>query len=241
MTRLSRPLAALVLIASASGCALPHRLDAPSDFASPSRGRSEAERESEAGREVYGELIRRMLAQRQYYAALAHVQEQRRSSGPTDELTLLEADARRSLGEDAAAERLYRDLLRSDFAGPAYHGLGLLYARRDLEQSVQLLRQAVQRRPTDVTARNDLGYALMMSGRYREALPELATAIELDPRSDKARNNLIVLLLASGDEARARHVASEARLGKDALAGLRRQAQSLARSTGARSGNRGGR
>lgn len=176
---------------------------------------------------VHTDLIRGMLAKQQYYAALAHIEDQKRTTGSTRELKLLEAEARRKLGQGAQAEKLYRELLGTEYGGDAEHGIGLLYAARDLNSAVQHLRLAVQRRPTDVTFRNDLGYALMVSGRYKEALPELATAVELDQNNQLSRNNLITLLLITKDETRARQVARDSGVSDDELAGLRRKAQSL--------------
>ena len=235
---------ALIALGTLAGCSMPQRVGPSSaEFSITAPRASEQKRGKEqnpdedvdpaqASREVYADLIRGLLRQNQYYAALAHVQEQQQRGGNSDELQYLEAEARRSLGQAKAAEALYKGLLRGDHAGLAYHGLGLLHASRDLGRSVQLLQEAVRRRPTDVTVRNDLGYALMMSGRYREALPELATAVELDPAGEKARNNLIVLLLLSGDETGAARVAAQAGVGKETVARLRQQAQSLARSRG---------
>lgn len=178
-------------------------------------------------RRLYADLIRGMIAQGNYYAALAHVQQQQRQQGNTPELRYLEAEARRQLGQQDSAEALYRGLLRTSMAGPAYHGLGLLYATRDLGQSIEFLRQAVQRQPTDAQTRNDLGYALTRAGRYAPALAELATAVELDPASGKARNNLVLLLILSGDESGVKRIVRETGMTADDLNRLRRQAQSL--------------
>ncbi|HKY90198.1 MAG TPA: tetratricopeptide repeat protein [Nevskiaceae bacterium] len=182
---------------------------------------------------VHTDLIRNMLDQQQYYAAIAHIQAQQRERGdkPDPELQLLEATARRNLGQTAQAQDLYRQLLKSPFVAEAYHGLGLISARADLNTSVWQLRQAVQRKPTDAQMRNDLGYALMMAGRYNEALPELATAVELEAGSgsDKARNNLVLLMLVTGDEAAVQRLVQQSGMTDATLAGLRRQAQSLAR------------
>lgn len=220
---------ALLALAACSG---PQRLDEGGGAFRPSAtGARAVQRDSdedEAGRLVHSDLILGMLAQRQYYAALAHIEEQKNQLGATPELRWLEAEARRRLGQSQTAETLYRGLLRSDYAAQAYHGLGLLYASRDLRNAVQQLQQAVQRRPTDAEMRNDLGYALMMAGRYQEALPQLATAVELDPNGDKARNNLIVLLLLTRDEAGAKRVADQSGVSAKSLAALRKQAQSLA-------------
>jgi len=212
--------AALIMV-TLSACAMPSRVGGTQDGALRESTRSD-------DRQVHIDLIRGMLAKQQYYAALAHIQDQQRRSGSSRELTLLEAEARRKLGQSAAAEQLYKQLLGTDYDADAEHGLGLLYASRDLGAAVQHLRLAVQRRPTDVVFRNDLGYALMVAGRYREALPELSTAVELDPNDTLGRNNLIVLLLMNKDEARAKQVARDSGVSDEQLAGLRRKALSMA-------------
>lgn len=183
-------------------------------------------------RKVHTDLIRQMLAQAQYYAALAHVQAQVQESGPTDELRLLEAEARRKLRQTARAQEIYRELLRTSYVAEAYHGLGLISASGDLGTAIWQLQQAVRRRPADTEMRNDLGYALMMAGRYNEALTELATAVELEAGtgSEKARNNLVLLLLVTGDEAAVKRLVQQSGMTEAALAGLRSQAQSLARN-----------
>ncbi|WP_420465135.1 tetratricopeptide repeat protein [Panacagrimonas sp.] len=183
----------------------------------------------DARRKVHTDLIRGMLRQQQYYAAVAHIEAQVRESGPSDELRLLEADARRRLGQSAAAQAIYRELLRTEFAAQAYHGLGLTNVQTDLRTAVWQMQQAVQRRPTDTEMRNDLGYALMLAGQHGAALTQLATAVELETGSGskKARHNLILLMIVTGDEPAVKKLAQEADLTDTALAGMRRQAQSF--------------
>lgn len=184
----------------------------------------------ESQRQVHLDLIRRMLDQNQYYAALAHVQAQVQERGASPELRLLEAEARRKLDQRAQAQAIYRELLRSTYVAEAYHGLGLTNVKSDLRTAVWQLQQAVQRRPANAEMRNDLGYALMLGGRYSEALPELATAVELEAgKGDRARNNLVLLMIVSGDEAAVNRLVQQSGMTADTLAGLRRQAQSLKR------------
>ena len=149
--------------------------------------------------EIHADLIRQMLDKGQYYAALAHIEDAKRSGG-NDELTLLEGDARSHLGQRAQAEALYRKLLDTRYAAQAYHGLGKLYVETDLEGAIGNLRKAVERAPTDVDFRNDLGYALMEAGRYTEANLQLSTAAELAPDQLKSRNNLIILMMLVGNK-----------------------------------------
>jgi Flp pilus assembly protein TadD len=227
-----------LLILLGSACAMPARLDGPPrpsreklaapEAAVPASPEVQAARaETEV---IHTDLIRSMLAQGQYYAALAHVEAQKGAQPVSPGLRLLEAEARRKLGQNAEAVALYTSLLRGPEAAPAHHGLGLVYAgNQQLGPAVQHLQQAVRLRPTDVEFRNDLGYALMIAGRYPEALTQLATAVELDPDGSRSRNNLILLLLVTGDEARAVQLARDSGLNASALAGLRAQAQSLSR------------
>ncbi|MGQ0502710.1 MAG: tetratricopeptide repeat protein [Panacagrimonas sp.] len=178
---------------------------------------------------IHTDLIRGMLAQGQYYAALAHIQAQAREAGVTPELQLLEAEARRKLGQAAEAQALYKALLQSMYIAEAYHGLGLISASSNLPVAITQLQQAVQRRPTNAVMRNDLGYALIMARRYPEALPELATAVELEAGTgdNRARNNLVLLMLVKGDEPAAQKLALESGMNEKTLAGLRQQAQGL--------------
>lgn len=188
---------------------------------------SNAQTEAAGNRAIHTDLIRDMLAQGQYYAALAHLEDQKRVSGDTKELQLLEAEARRKLGQTSNAIRLYNGLIKTEYDGEAHHGLGLITFKTNPRDAVQHLRNAVQRRPTDAQFRNDLGYALMESGAYKEALPQLATAVELDQTNTKARNNLVVLLLLNGDETRARQVVQGTGVSDEKFEELRRRAQAL--------------
>lgn len=181
-------------------------------------------------RQVHTDLIRGMLDSEQYYAAIAHIQAQVQQNGSTPQLRLFEAEARRSLGQTAQAQEIYRELLKiRDYVPDAYYGLGLISAKTDLRTAIWQLQQAVRLRPANSDMRNDLGYALMLSKRYPEALNELATAVELEAGSGsaKARNNLLLLMLVTGDEPAVRRLVNESGMSQDALAGMRRRAQNL--------------
>jgi tight adherence protein D len=175
---------------------------------------------------IHEELIEQMLDNGEYYAALAHIQDERRRSGPTEELSLLEAEARRHLGQRKQADALYRQLLNGSQAAAAYHGLGLLFAQSgDLNTAARCLHYAVERAPTSVDYRNDLGYALMQAGRYGEALPELSTAAELAPNQVRNRNNLIELMMLMNNESAVARLAEQAGSTPTELKRLRDDAQ----------------
>jgi Flp pilus assembly protein TadD len=190
------------------------------------------DKESPAAKDqaVRMDLIREVINKGQYYAALAHIEEQKAGYGDSPELRLLEADTRRNLGQKTQAEALYRSLLAGPQAGQAYHGLGLLYAAGgDREGAILSLRSAARRLPTDVEIRNDLGYALMEAGRYTEAMPELSTAAELAPNQLKSRNNLIILMVLMGNEPAASRLAQQIGAGPDQMRRLRDEAQDIRR------------
>jgi len=174
--------------------------------------------------EIHADLIRQMLDKGQYYAALAHIEDQTRSGG-NDQLTLLEADARSHLGQQTQADALYHKLLATHYAAQAYHGLGLLYAPTDLNGAIRNLRNAVERAPTEVDFRNDLGYALIEAGRYTEAMPQLSTAAELAPNQLKSRNNLIILMMLVGNEGAVQRLAQESAATPERMQQLRDSAQ----------------
>ena len=181
------------------------------------------------------DAIRGLLDKGQYYAALAHIEDQKRS-GENNELVFLEAEARRHLGQRAQAEVLYRKLLGTPTEGQAYHGLGLLLATSDIDAAIRSLRSAAERLPTDVEIRNDLGYALMETGRYTEALPELSTAAELAPTQLKSRNNLIILMMLTGNQAGLAQLSQQAGTTAETMKQLRDQAQAIRNQQAARAG-----
>lgn len=177
---------------------------------------------------VHLQLIRDMLKRGQYYAAIAHIQQVQQSSGQSPSLTLMEADARRNLGQLDAADQLYRSLLGGALDGRAERGVGLIYAARgDLKDAVDALGKAASELPTDSRVRNDYGYALTQSGQYQKAFTELSTAAELDPTDLRPRKNLIVLMLLMDRPTAAQELAHRSGLGSNQMAALRKQASAI--------------
>lgn len=215
-----KPIITLTLVASsllsvaATGCAT-----------SPERNSLLTAESSAPAKQLHTDLVREMVAQGRNYAALAHIEELQGSGGPREELLLLHAQVLARLGRNEQAEREYKQLLSSAFEGEARHGLGLLYANRDLGLSLQYLREATRRRPTDAGIRNDFGYALLSAGQYQEARLQLATAYELDAALDKYRNNYVLALLLFKEEAALQRVRLRSGMSDQTLQTLRTQAQ----------------
>lgn len=186
--------------------------------------------------EIRDDVIRGLLDKGQYYAALAHIEEQKQGAPNSPQLIYLEAETRRHLGQISAADLLYRRLMGGPLEGKAWHGIGLMTARNDLVSAIQALRSASAKLPTDVEIRNDLGYALMEAGRYTEALPELSTAAELAPAQLKSRNNLIILMLLTGNQEAAEQMSKQAGTTPEAMKRLRVDAQHIRSQQLARGG-----
>lgn len=238
------PLLAGWLVLTA-GCAAPQRLDpatgaplpvatAPSMSAGARSGpvrlsdEREAPAETQSDAALHTDLIRNMVEQGKYYAAVAHIEAQRRQAGDSAQLRWLEADARRRLGQHAQASVLLQSLVKTPFGAQAEHGLGLIAATQgEAARAHGHFERAVNLAPTVAEFRNDLGVSHLQAGRYAPALVELATATELDPTHLRAQNNLIVLLLASGDTRRASEVATALGLGSSAFARLQAEAHTL--------------
>lgn len=181
----------------------------------------------EQNKKLYTDLIRELIDQGKLYAAYAHLQEQERLFGGSEELKLLRSEIQRKLGRTAEAEAGYKALLDTPYKGYAEHGLGLIYAPQNLALGTKYLRRAVKILPTDARIRNDLGYALMRQGKLADAHLELATAFQLDNGSNLSRNNFILVQLLQGNEAGARRVAEQTEIPPKQMAQLRKQAAEL--------------
>lgn len=162
---------------------------------------------------MHAELISSMLAQGRNYAAMAHIEElEREGRTDKDQLRLLRASAQYQLEELEAAENNYRMLTETDYAGQAWHGLGLIAAQRNLREAATYFNRAVSARPTDPQIRNDLGYTLMLAGRLAEARHHLATATELVTDDAQSQNNLVLSFLLEAQQDRARKLARSFRI-----------------------------
>lgn len=220
---------ALVATVALAACAAPQKPAGGSD-----RALLDAARGPEENRRLHTDLVQKMIDQDRLYAGLAHLEAQEKEFGSSLELRLLRAEILRRLGRTSEAETLYEGLLNTRYAGRAQHGLGLIYAQRNLELGTRYLRRAVELRPTDARIRNDLGYALMRQGELEEARLHLATAFQLDNGAELSRNNYILLLLLEGREAEARRVATKAAVPETLMADLREQARALEERAAAR-------
>jgi tetratricopeptide (TPR) repeat protein len=151
------------------------------------------------------EMIGRVVEENRPYAALAFLDA---SHLVTPKADLLRASSLRQTNQLEAAAALYRKLIDSCVSGYAYQGLGLIYNQRGQnEAAAKSLAMAAKLIPIDSAIRADYGYALAVLGQNDAALNEYLTAIELNNKNRRAINNLLLLMLKSGQQEKALQLA----------------------------------
>lgn len=222
MRNIRRPsLAALLALALAACGSAPERPPLQAGALPSAAGR-------EDDRGMYLALIARMQDEGAYYASLAHVDAYRQRYGESPDLLVLEADALRETGRADAAEALYRKLAGGPRAAAAWHGLGLVAARRQRHaEAEEALAKAVRLAPLNVSYLGDLGFARMRAGRLDAAQAPLAQAAELAPGNARAVANLVLWTLLSGDAVRAHAMMRQADLSDAARAEIHRLAAEM--------------
>jgi Flp pilus assembly protein TadD len=178
---------------------------------------------------MYLGLIDQMQSQGLYFASLAHIDAYEKQYGASPDTIVLRADALRMTDQLPAAATAYRQLLKTPLAARGYRGLGLVAgASGDFALAAQELQQAVQQAPTDSVTLSDLGYARLRFGDVAGARVPLMQAAELDQKSPKIISNVVLYLLASGEEAQALAVMNEQKLSPDVRAAIHSEAAKVA-------------
>jgi Flp pilus assembly protein TadD len=178
---------------------------------------------------MYLGLIDQMQSQGLYFASLAHIDAYEKQYGASPDTIVLRADALRMTEQSDAAANAYRQLLKTPLATRGYRGLGLLAgAAGDFARASQDLQQAVQLAPTDAATLSDLGYARLRAGDVNGARVPLMKAAELDQHSPKIVANVVLYLLANGDQAQALAVMNQQALAPDVRAAIRSDAAKVA-------------
>ncbi|WP_423193852.1 tetratricopeptide repeat protein [Cupriavidus sp. H18C2] len=239
MTMTSRGLWASALVAAGAllgGCAsvpgsaeaMARQADAQIELAKLQEKTARAEYNDQ---NVYLGLIGKMQQESMYYASLAHIDAFQQRFGATPALQVLRADALRETGQDDAALQAYRDLLNTDRAARAQHGIGLVLGRQgDFIRAAVALRQAATLDPVNPQIANDLGYALMRGGALQDARVPVMQALELDANNPRAISNAVVLMLATGKRTEATAMMQRAAMPEPTRAAIRKEADRVARA-----------
>lgn len=180
---------------------------------------------------VYLGLIGKMQQEGLYYASLAHIDAYQKRFGDNPGLRLMRADALRETEQDEAAIQTYRELVSTDRAARAYHGLGLIAGRQgDFTHAVMELRQAASLDPVNAQIANDLGYALMRGGALQEARVPVMQALQLDGSNPRIVSNAAVWMMADGKRAQALAMMQQANLPETTRTAIRKEADRVARA-----------
>jgi Flp pilus assembly protein TadD len=181
---------------------------------------------------TYLNLIERMQAQGLYYASLAHIDAFEKQYGVKPETTLLRADALRMTDQPQAASDTYTKLLQTPLAARGYRGLGLIAgASGDFGRAAQQLQEAVRLAPTDAPTLSDLGYARLREGDVNGARVPLMKAAELDHANPKIVSNVVLFLLADGNDTQAAALMDQEKFSPDVRLAIRREAAKVAMAT----------
>jgi Flp pilus assembly protein TadD len=178
---------------------------------------------------MYLGLIDQMQSQGLYFASLAHIDAYEKQYGVTPDTIVLRADALRMTDQPAAAAQAYGQLIKTPLAARGHRGLGLVAgASGDFALAAQELQQAAELAPTDPVTLSDLGYARLRAGDIDGARVPLMKAAELDQKSPKIVSNVVLYLLANGDQAQAQAVMNQQNFAADVRSALHTDAAKVA-------------
>ncbi len=195
------------------------------DMARQDSATSASEADSRAS---YLRVVTQMQQKGLYFASLAHIDALQQRWGSDPESNVMRADAMRQTGQPEAAGALYRQLLSTPMKARAAHGLGLLAGRvGDLAGTVEYLGQATQAAPTDAAILNDLGYALMQQGKWKDARLPLMKASELNGDNPRIWSNVALYLVLDGQAEQAKAVMDSHQLSSDSRAQIAEVANTI--------------
>ncbi len=158
-------------------------------------------------RALYLGLIENLRKSGQVHAALAHLDAFDRQFPRAGDAAILRGNCLIDIKDYAGAAAVFGRLLRGPQAASAYAGLGRIEALNERwTTAAAQYAQAVRLAPTLPAYLSDYGFVLLRAGRPADAVFRLRQAVELAPGDTRARNNLILALAASGDEAAARRM-----------------------------------
>lgn len=155
--------------------------------------------------ELYLGVVDGLIRQKRYEAAIAFLAKYQKSQILTPRYHKLAGDALTGAGRIDEAIAAYRQILKTPLASDAYNGIGkALSARGAWAEAAENFRQAATLDPSNAGYLNNFGYAqLEQDFRGPDLAPvvtELRRAHELDPGSNRIRDNLALALSLSGSE-----------------------------------------
>jgi len=153
-------------------------------------------------RQLFLGVVAALREQGRASAALAFLDDYDRSYPGDPRAQRLRADCLMDVGQQAAAEPIYRRLLGGPEEAAAQAGLGQAAAAGGRwAEAARDFGQAARLEPSTVRYLNNQGYALLRANDAAQAEFVLRKAAQLDPENLQTRNNLILCLEREGKPA----------------------------------------
>jgi tetratricopeptide (TPR) repeat protein len=153
-------------------------------------------------RQLFLGVVAALRQQGRASAALAFLDDYDRSYPNDPRAQRLRADCLMDVGQQAAAEPIYRRLLDGPEEAAAQAGLGQAAAAGGRwAEAARAFGQAAKLEPSTVRYLNNQGYALLRANDAAQAEFVLRKAAQLDPGNLQTRNNLILCLEREGKPA----------------------------------------
>ncbi|MGB0920356.1 MAG: tetratricopeptide repeat protein [Alphaproteobacteria bacterium] len=159
---------------------------------------------------LYMTLIASLAADGKHRAALAYLDDFD-TRWPNDPNAIsIRADQHLALRELRTAALEYQKLRRFDANAKADAGLGRVAgALGKWDRAVTYLSRAVRQHPANASYLNNLGYAHLKKSQPNRARKLLERAYEIEPENQQVRNNLMVAMALTGDQATVLKVLNE--------------------------------
>ena len=156
---------------------------------------------------LYLQLVERMEKERQWYAALAYLDEYHRHWPENAQTWYLRARALRATGQLKESQGFYQKLLDGPLSAYGYEGLGLVAAAQGQSgEALREFRKAARQSPTNADILNNLGYAALVAKDLRLAKDSLFKAGQLAPDDQRIWSNIALYYLEAGEPLRAQEV-----------------------------------
>jgi tetratricopeptide (TPR) repeat protein len=153
--------------------------------------------------EIYLGVVEGLNKQKRYGAALAFLDSYiKKGNTPTPHYWTLRGDALLGLGQGSDAVAAFAHLDGTLYAAQGWNGCGRAAAlSRNWARAASDFEKAVGQDPANADFLNNLAYADMHLGDTKSSVERLRQAFELDPGSERIRNNLAIALTMKGDVA----------------------------------------
>ncbi|RVT91547.1 tetratricopeptide repeat protein [Rhodovarius crocodyli] len=221
-----RPCLLLAVLALAPGCETVRGVLGPTTGAPAATAPSPATDRQQA-RNLYLDVIRGLRERGSNRAALAHLDEYERQHGQSPASNLMRGEILTDLGDEPGATAALGRISGGAEQAAALNTMGLLAGRgARWNEAKDRFEAAIRLEPTNVRFINNLGFALLNLGDAPGAEHRLRMASELDPNSEEVRNNIALLLLATGRRADGERVLGQIQSSETRNA-IRREAQRL--------------